>query len=136
VVITPLSTDTDEGGEKQSALAIPLSVRGQVIGNIRVHDTGVGHQWTLDEISLIEAIGDQMSLALENARLFGDTRQRAAREQLTREITDKMRASPDVNAIIETGLTELVQALGVSRTYVKLSPDLKHDEQPNGTENS
>jgi len=43
-----------------------------------------------------------------------------------------MRAAPDVDSIIETGLNELATALGVSRTYVKLNP--KPERAKTGTE--
>jgi GAF domain-containing protein/HAMP domain-containing protein len=122
VVIGQAEAGEAENGKAQSAVAVPLILRGQFIGNIRVHDTVGAHQWTTEEIALLESISEQMSLALENARLFDETRQRASREQLTRQITDRMRAAPDVDSIIETGLSELAKALGVSRTYVKLSP--------------
>ncbi len=124
VIMTP-SQQNGEGNQTQSAVAVPLSIRGQVVGHIRIHDTEQGRGWSAEEIALLESVGEQMSLAIENARLFDDTQQRASREQLTREITDKMRTSPDVDSIIETGLTELANALGVSRTYVKLTSKLE-----------
>ncbi len=124
------SAQPNGGGTRQtpSTLATPLAVRGQVVGHIRIHDTEQKRQWSSEEIALIESIGEQMSLAIENARLFGDTQQHAAREQLTREITDKMRSAPNVETIIETGLSELSKALGVSRSYVKLNPKFKVSE--------
>jgi GAF domain-containing protein len=123
VVISRSESGDGEGnGRPESAIAFPLALRGQIIGTIRVHDTQTGRQWTSEEITLLESIGEQMSLAIENARLFDDTKRRATREQIARKITDEMRSSPDIDTIIQTGLTELAKALGVSRTYVKLSP--------------
>jgi len=73
-------------------------------------------------------VSEQLAQTVENLRLFENTQQRAGREQLTREITDKMRAAPDVETIINTEVKVLSEALGVSRTYVKLSPDLEENE--------
>jgi hypothetical protein len=39
-----------------------------------------------------------------------------------------VRAAPDVDSIIETDLNELAKALGVSRTYVKLRPEIESAE--------
>jgi len=61
-------------------------------------------------------------------RLFEDTQQRATREQLTRQITDKMRAAPDIDSIIESGLSALAGALNVPRAYVKLTSKLEEGE--------
>ena len=130
-VITPAAGNGNDNQAPQSALAAPLAIRGQVIGTLRIHDTEHDRQWTAEEIALIESISEQMSLAIENARLFDTTQQRAAREQLTRQIADKMRAAPNVDTIIQTGLTELAKALQVSRAYVKLSPQLEQEQGSN-----
>ncbi len=125
VVTTSAPSNGGDSNPAPATLATPLAVRGQVVGHIRIHDTEQERQWSVEEIALLESISEQMSLAIENARLFDDTQQRAAREQLAREITDKMRAEPDIDSIIETGLGELAKSLGVSRTYVKLSTKIK-----------
>lgn len=108
--------------EAGPAVIAPITLRGEVLGTLRLQDIDPDRKWSNDEIALVEAISEQLGLTLENLRLFDDTQQRATREQLARKITDKMRASPDVETIIQTGINELAQALGVSRTYVKLLP--------------
>lgn len=107
----------------QTALQVPIALRGQSIGTLTLQDVAGERNWTEDEKALIAAVTEQLALTVENLRLFENTQQRAVREQLTREITDKMRAAPDVDSIIQTGLSELARTLGVSRTYVKLTPD-------------
>lgn len=114
------------GAEAGPAIIAPITLRGEVLGTLRLQDIDPDRKWSNDEIALVEAISEQLGLTLENLRLFDDTQQRATREQLARKITDKMRASPDVETIIQTGIKELAQALGVSRTYVKLLPASEH----------
>jgi GAF domain-containing protein len=105
-----------------AAIVSPISLRGQVIGTLNLQDTAPDRNWSDEEIALVEAVSEQLALTVENLRLFDDTQRRATREQVTRQITDKMHAATDVDAIIQTGLTELAKTLGVSRTYVKLNP--------------
>ncbi len=105
----------------KSQIEMPITLRGQAIGSLSLEDIDPDRTWTAEEKALIESVSEQLALTVENLRLFEDTRQSAVREQLTREITDKLRAAPDVDSIINTGLTELAKALGVSRTYVKLT---------------
>ncbi len=105
-----------------SKIETPIALRGQAIGTLKLEDIDPNRKWTTEERALVEAVSEQLSQTVENLRLFNDTRQRAALEQLTREITDKMRAAPDIDSIVKTGLTELSKALGTSRTYVKLNP--------------
>jgi PAS domain S-box-containing protein len=114
--------DTQPAGNADGTAAIisPISLRGQVIGTLNLQDSSSDRRWTDEEIALVEAVSEQLALTVENLRLFDDTQRRATREQLTRQITDKMHAAPDVDTIIQTGLNELANVLGVSRSYVKL----------------
>jgi GAF domain-containing protein len=117
-----LATEPGDNGNHKAAIEAPIALRGQQIGSLRLEDLDPTRRWTAEEKALVEAVSQQLAQTVENLRLFDETQQRAGREHLTRQITDKMRAASDVDSIIETGLSELAKALGVSRTYVKLSP--------------
>ncbi|MFQ6099771.1 MAG: GAF domain-containing protein [Anaerolineae bacterium] len=107
-------------GTGEAALVAPISLRGQVIGALGLQEMEGGRRWTDDEIALIEAIADQMALAIENARLLEATRQRARREQLLAGITARVRASTDVDTILRTAVRELARALGASDGLIRL----------------
>ncbi len=119
------ASDEAQTQAKVAALVAPIVLRGQVIGTLNLQDASNNRAWTAEEIALVEAVSEQLALTVENLRLFDDTQRRATREQLTRQITDKLHTAPDVDSIIQTGLTELAKSLGVSRTYVKLSSPAK-----------
>ncbi|MCB0208561.1 MAG: PAS domain S-box protein, partial [Anaerolineae bacterium] len=111
------------GHSPEPAIVAPISLRGETIGTLSLQDIDPHRHWTSEEIALVETVSEQLALTIENLRLFEDTQKQATREQLTRKITDKMRSSPDIKTIIETGLTELANVLRVPRTYVKLVSD-------------
>ncbi|MBI1880717.1 MAG: PAS domain-containing protein, partial [Chloroflexi bacterium] len=120
---TKIITGTNGNNQgNEAAIIAPIVLRGQVIGTFSLQDLAAERQWAAEEIALVEAVSEQLGVTIENLRLFDDTQKQATREQLTRQIADKMRAAPDVESIIQTGLTELGKALGVSRSYVKLTP--------------
>jgi len=119
--VKTISGAGDNGQAIEPTVAAPITLRGEVIGTLSLQDIDPERIWTADEIALVETVSEQLALTIENLRLFDETQKRASREQLTRQITDKMRASPDIETIIQTGVTELARALGVSRAYVKLS---------------
>jgi GAF domain-containing protein/HAMP domain-containing protein len=101
-------------------LAVPIKVRGQVVGvldTFKPSDTG---QWTLEEIAILEQIAEQLGTALESARLYQDTQRRAARERLAREITDEIRRAGDVDSIVRTTVDQLFHVLGTSRAFAQL----------------
>ena len=114
-------------------LAVPIKVRGHVIGVLDTHKPGDAGAWTPEEVALLEALTGRLGEALESARLFQDTQRRAAREQLTREITDKMRRAVSVEGIAQTAVDELYRVLGTSRAFVRLgvvlSPQKGAEEQ-------
>lgn len=114
-----------EGGETQarSALVTPIALRGQVIGALGLQEADGTRQWTADEIALVEAVADQMALAIENARLFEATQARAHRERLIREITGKVQGSIDLDTILQTTVQELGRALGASHAVVRLGTE-------------
>jgi len=116
------------GGGNGAAIETPIILRGQAIGSLKLEDTAPERAWSEDEKALVDAISEQLALTVENLRLFEDTQQRATREQLTRQITDKMRAAPDIDSIIESGLSALAGALNVPRAYVKLTSKLEEGE--------
>ena len=112
-------TGNGAGGESHSALVAPIALRGQVIGALGIHAQDGTRQWTAEEIALVEAIAERMALAVENLRLLDETQRRAAREQLTREITDKMRRATDMDDLMQTAIREMAAALGTSSAFVQ-----------------
>jgi len=109
-------------------LTVPLKVRDQVVGVLSFDKDERGARWTIEETALLETLADQLGLALEAAQLYFDSQRRAQREQLQRQIIEKVRAAPDIDAIARTAAEELVKGLGGARGFVKLSPSRLNDE--------
>jgi GAF domain-containing protein/HAMP domain-containing protein len=124
------------GGDGKHTLAVPIQVRGQVVGVLDTYKPAEAGDWTGEEIALLEAIATQLDSALEGARLYQDTQRRAAREQAIRQVTEEMRRAVDVEAILQSTVTELAKALGAPRAYVRLgmageaAPDNGPDQRP------
>jgi GAF domain-containing protein len=77
---------------------------------------------------MVEAVTNQVALALENARLFEESQRRALREHQIYEITSKVRRSPDIATILRTTVEELGRALQTDRALVRLA--VKPGEEP------
>jgi two-component system sensor histidine kinase/response regulator len=104
-------------------LALPLKVRGEVIGVLDAHKPAGASRWTEDEVALLQALVDQLGVALDSARLFQETQRRASREQAIRRITERMRSTVDIEAILQNTIAEVAQVLGVPRAYVRLGTE-------------
>ncbi|MEJ5309531.1 MAG: PAS domain-containing protein [Anaerolineae bacterium] len=94
-----------------AALVAPISLRDQIIGALGIHDEDQKRRWTEDEIALVETIAERMGIVAETLRLLEETQRRAARERLTREITDQIRGALSVDEAIQRALQQLGQAL-------------------------
>jgi GAF domain-containing protein len=104
-----------------SVLAIPIKVRGNVIGVIDAHKPSDAGKWTAEEAALMGALVEQLGTALESARLYQDTQRRAARESFLREISDQLQRTSDTQTLVRIAAEELTRVLHSSRTRVRLS---------------
>ena len=101
-------------------VVIPLKVRDQVIGVIRLRKPEESDVWTDEELELVQTLSDQLGLALEGARLYQDSQRRAEREQLVGAVTARMRETLDVEGVLRTAVQEMGQALGLAALDVRL----------------
>jgi GAF domain-containing protein len=122
----------DEDGATR--LAVPVKVRGQIIGAVSGRKPQSAGQWTTEEIALMEAMTEQLSLSLESARLFQETQRRAARERLTGEIAARMRETLDVDTVLETAVREIGRALNIAEIEVRMESGERATQSANGHE--
>ena len=107
-------------GEKaESWLGVPMLRGGQAIGVIAVQNYTTPRFFGEHQLDLLTAVANQAAIAIENARLFQQTRLRAQREQVLREITSKVHSSADADSILRTAVREVSTALG-RQAYIYL----------------
>jgi len=107
--------------ETSAQLVVPIQVRGQAIGAIDARKL-TGGEWTSTEIETMQTLVDQLGVALESARLYQDTQRRALREQLSAQVTARMRESLDMETVLKTAASEMREALGLEGVIVQLTP--------------
>jgi GAF domain-containing protein/HAMP domain-containing protein len=112
-----------------STLDIPIAVRGYHIGRISARKPPGTGEWSPEEIALMQSMTEQLNLALESARLYEDSQRRATREQLTSEITTRIRETLDLETIIETAVNEIGTAMGLSALEVQLGSFSSNDQE-------
>jgi PAS domain S-box-containing protein len=116
-----------EDAEGNVAVA-PLSVRGEILGALGVHDDPQ-HPLSPDDLALVQAVSEQVGLALEGARLFEQTQ--AALDQ-----TEELYAGSE-RVVHATTPGEILQALVDSTALQQLDRVtlviLDHPWRPGGT---
>jgi len=112
----------DDG--KLPAMSIPVTVRGgRVIGIVNAHKPDGTGEWTTEETTLMKTLVEQLSVAVESARLHQDTQRRAARERVVGEITTRMRESLDMQTVLKTAADQIYQALDLEEVMIRLATD-------------
>ena len=130
--------------EPALALAAPIKYRDQVIGGLDLAvdadgpyaEEAVGaptnlrnaagravhsrQAWTEDELVLVQAISDQVGLALENARLFADTQRRAEQLSTINRIGLSINSDLDLAGVLNALYKEIQRMLDVDSFYVAL----------------
>lgn len=113
-------------GSDGLTISMPIRVRGQTIGAIRLKKSAISESWTQDETNLAISLSDQLSGALESARLYRESQQHAARESLISDISARISAVANTETIVRETVQELGQTLqNASVTFQLL-------DQPNG----
>lgn len=109
------------GSGAQSWLGVPMITGNQAIGVIAAQSSE-SHVFNQNHMNLLSSIASQVTIAIQNARLFQQTRERARREQILRQITANVRNSADVDTIMRTAVQEVGRTLG-RRTMIRLGDD-------------
>jgi nitrate/nitrite-specific signal transduction histidine kinase len=101
-----------------STMAIPMKVRGEVIGVLDVQFDA--EHVPPDTQNLMTEIADRLSLVLENARLIETAQSQVEREQLATHITNRIRQSMDLDTVLRTATQEIGESLGLAEVEVRL----------------
>lgn len=109
--------------QDENRIILPLQIRGESIGVLQIEKGDPGQSWTETEISVLETIAEQLSLALESARLFQDSQRRAATERVIGEVTSRMRESLDLEKVMKTAAGEIRQSLGLDKVVIRLATE-------------
>ena len=114
--------DNPDLPETHSEMALPLQIGRQIIGALDVQSTETG-AFTNEDIQMLSLLANQVSLAIENARLFEDTRRalaesEAVSRQTIRETWKKLPAEQNLLGFryTLTGAAPLQKPLELSET--------------------
>lgn len=104
-----------------ATMAIPLKVRGRVIGVLDARKPAGSGDWKPEDVELLQTLVEQLGVALDSARIYQDMQRRAFEDRLVGEITAHIRETLDVDTVLQTAIREIGQALGMARVEVRLS---------------
>jgi GAF domain-containing protein len=89
------------GVKREKTLATPLKLHDQIIGALGIQEADGGRKWSPNEIALVEAVSDQVSLALENAQHFAETQKAAQQMQVLNELARSLAIRHTTQEVLE-----------------------------------
>jgi len=106
----------------RSEVAVPIAIGERALGVLDVQHTVV-NGLKQEDADLLQAIANQVAIALQNSRSYLQTQRQADREALVNAIGQKIQSAATVDDAIQVAIRELGRALGAQRTRVKLHAD-------------
>lgn len=108
-----------EGKPILSWLGIPLMVKGKVVGAISVQcfDENV---YSEDHLRLLESLGAQLAVAMDNARLLGESQNQVDRLAALHDLDMVINSSLDLRVTMNIVLDQIVEKLNVDAAAVLL----------------
>lgn len=107
-----------------AVVTVPLLTSAGILGVLSVKSTQPNRFFAEQEISLLQTLAAQATIAFERMRLLDETSRRAQHEQTLREIAAKVRGSADVDVVLRTAVEEVGKVLG-RQAYVYLQDSEK-----------
>lgn len=129
--------DSRSLNRENGALLIPVQLRGQTIGRLKLNVADRSHQWTDDDLVMVKATAERVALALESARLLDEAQKRATREAFLSEVAAKLGTSFQLDSILRDTVQELGKTLKNSTvTFQLVNPSMpaaaSERENPSG----
>ncbi len=129
---TDNASDSDGRGIN---LAVPLILRGEIIGAIGIERAGSSAQetngsgdegragWSADELVTIQSVTEQVALALDAARLARNTERAAWRDRMVSESTAEVWSSAEIEAVMKAAVAQLGDKLRASEVVIRLGTE-------------
>ncbi len=112
------------GEAARSLVFVPLSIGGETAGVVSVQNLDQEHAFSAQDQRLLETMAASLSVALDNARLLEETRQRAAELGVVNSVGQAIATQLDLDALIERLGDEIREVFDADLVYVAM-----HDRQ-------
>ncbi len=106
--------------ETRSETAVPITIGDQVMGVLDVQHNIKNGLRELDA-EMLQAVANQVAIALQNARTYAQVQQRAEQEAILNKINQKIETATTIETVLDVTARELRQAFGAQRTVVELT---------------
>ena len=114
--------------QPNSGLSLAFQAGQDSWATLQVIDEATERQWTQDEQLLVKQVADQLSLALENARLFQETQTRAEELSVLNEMARELSTKLEVSEIAEVVYRYTTRLMDTSNFFFSLYDEKKEEK--------
>ena len=106
-------------GGVRSAIHIPLFSKGEVFGTFKLLSCRP-HAYREREVEILEELAGQIAVAIENDRLYQETKERAEQIAMTSELTRLIGSSLDIKEVYQAFTAQLKNIVDFDRASIAL----------------
>ena len=106
-------------GWRRSYVAAPIQASGVTVGFLNVSGARPG-QFGPADVRRLQVFADHTATAIQNARLFGEMRQRVAELEALRSTSLRLTGSLDLSAVLDIIVTSALTLIGASDCHIYL----------------
>jgi GAF domain-containing protein len=107
------------------AVFVPLRVKDEIVGTLEII-TRQQREFTSEDVELLTAIGDQIGMAIDNARLYTDLTQRARELEAVNLVAAAVNQPGDLDQILKEGLKQILVVMNIEMGTIGVR-DFKND---------
>ena len=105
-------------------LGVPVRIRDEVFGNLYLTEKTDGRPFSEDDEVLVEALAAAAGIAIDNARLYEQSRARQSWIEATRDIATEMLSGADPATVFRLIADEALKLTGAAATVVAVPSDV------------
>ncbi|MFI6956132.1 GAF domain-containing protein [Nocardia sp. NPDC050408] len=111
-------------------LGVPVQVRGEVFGNLYLTEKAGGLEFTEDDEVVVQALAAAAGIAIENARLYEQSRDRQQWLEATRDVATELLVAGESSEVLALVVQRALTLTESSCTFIARpeDPDIPADE--------
>ncbi len=114
---------SSEEYKNRSALSVPLKVKEKIIGVINVNIKNDGGIFTNSDLQFLETLSNQISSAIENAKLYNQTQQKIVEMTMLQKVGQVINSTLDLSTVLELVIDQILNIFDADMGSLMLYDD-------------
>lgn len=110
-------------------LGVPIRIRNEIYGNLYLTEKKDGRTFTDDDEVVIQALASAAGIAIENSRLYEESRTRQAWMEATRDIGTELLAGAEIGEVLQMVSRKALHLLTADLAFIAVPADVDGDSE-------